>query len=107
MRTCLAKIIPALSFSVLVLAAFSASPGPQTKSALAKKAPAKAVPPKAAPQPTTLVAMVHALRETPSAPHRAAVEAYAAAHPKEAPLAHFALGIAAYETKDYAESITE
>lgn len=102
MRTCLAKIIPALSFSVLVLAAFSASPGPQTKSAPTKKAP-----PKAAPLPTTLVAMVRLMRETPSAPHRAAVESYATAHPKEAPLAHLAMGIAAYETKDYAEAITE
>jgi soluble lytic murein transglycosylase len=49
--------------------------------------------------------MVRLLRETPSEPHRAAVESYARAHPKEAPLAHLALGVAAYETKDYASAI--
>jgi soluble lytic murein transglycosylase len=101
MRTCLAKIIPALSFSLLALAALTASGSPQTRAA-SKKAPAKA-----APLPSTLAGMVRVLRETPSVPHRAAVESYASAHPKEAPLAHLALGVAAYETKDYASAIAD
>ena len=101
MRICLAKTIPALWFSLLALAALTASSSPQ-----AKRAPAKKAPPKAAPaQPTTLAAMVRAYRATPTAPRRAAIEAYAAAHPKEAPFAHLALGIAAYEIKDYAAAI--
>jgi len=105
MRTSLAKIIPALSFSLLVLAALTASGSPQTKGAPAKKAPTKSAPPRAAPLPSTLAGMVRILRETPSGPHRAAIESYAAAHPKEAPLANFALGVAAYETHDYASAI--
>jgi tetratricopeptide (TPR) repeat protein len=101
MRICLAKTIPVLWFSLLALAALTASSSPQ-----AKRAPAKKAPPKAAPaQPTTLAAMVRAYRATPTAPRRAAIEAYAAAHPKEAPFAHLALGIAAYEIKDYAAAI--
>jgi soluble lytic murein transglycosylase len=84
-----------------VLAALSASGSPQTRSA------SKKAPPKAAPLPSTLAGMVRVLRETPSAPHRAAVESYATAHPKEAPYAHLALGIAAYETKDYATAIAD
>jgi len=100
MRTCLAKIIPALWCSLLVLAALTASGSPQTKGAPAKKAA-----PAAAPLPSTLAGMVRVLRETPSAPHRAAIESYAGAHPKEAPLAHLALGVAAYETRDYASAI--
>jgi soluble lytic murein transglycosylase len=101
MRTSLAKIIPALSCSLLVIAALSASSSPQTKTA------PKQAPPKAAPLPTTLAGMVRVLRDAPSAPHRAAVESYATAHPKEAPLAHFALGVTAYETKDFAGAIAE
>jgi len=101
MRTCLAKITPALWCSLLVLAALSASGSPQTRSA------SKKAPPKAAPLPSTLAGMVRVLRETPSASHRAAVESYATAHPKEAPYAHLALGIAAYETKDYATAIAD
>ena len=101
MRTCLAKITPALWCSLLVLAALGASGSPQTRST------SKKAPPKAAPLPSTLAGMVRVLRETPSAPHRAAVESYATAHPKEAPYAHLALGIAAYETKDYATAIAD
>ena len=96
----MAKTIPALWFSLLALAALTASGSPQTKRAPAKKAPAKA-----APLPTTLAAMVRAYRETPSVPRRAAIESYAAAHPKEAPLARLALGIAAYESRDFPGAI--
>jgi soluble lytic murein transglycosylase len=102
MRTCSAKIIPALWFSLLVLAALTASGSPQTRSA-SKKAPRPVVKPLA----STLAAMVRVLRENPSVPHRAAVESYAAAHPKEAPLAHLALGIAAFETRDYSSAIAD
>jgi len=105
MRTCLAKIIPALLFSLLVLAALTASGSPQTKAAPAKKAPTAAALPKIAPLPTTLAGMVRVLRETPSVPHRAAIESYATSHPKEAPLAHLALGVAALETRDYASAV--
>jgi len=49
--------------------------------------------------------MVRAYRETPSVPRRAAIESYAGAHPQQAPLARLALGIAEYETKDYANAI--
>src|SRR5580704_12724815 len=99
MRTCLAKIIPALLSSLLVLAALTASGSQQSKSAPARKA-APAAAPAATTMATTLAAMVHAYRETPTVPHRAAIESYAAAHPKEAPFARLALGIGAYETKD-------
>ena len=101
MRTCLAKITPALWFSLLLFAALSASGSPQTRST------SKKAPPKAAPLPSTLAGMVRVLRETPSALHRAAIESYATAHPKEAPLAHLALGIAAYETRDFASAIAD
>ena len=110
MRTCLAKIIPDLWFSLvefslvgvslLALAAFSASGSPQTK-----RAPAHASTKPAAPLPTGLAAMVRAYREAPSAPRRAAIESYATAHPKEAPLARLALGVAAIETRDFAGAI--
>jgi soluble lytic murein transglycosylase len=99
MRTCLAKIIPALWCSLLILAALSASGQQQAKTA------AKKAPPKVAPLPASLAAMVRAYRDAPSAPKRAAIESYATAHPKEAALAHLALGISAYEAKDYAGAI--
>ena len=49
MRTCLAKTIPALWFSLLALAALTASTSPQTKHAPAKKAPAKRAAAKSVP----------------------------------------------------------
>jgi soluble lytic murein transglycosylase len=98
-RTCLAKTIPALWFSLLALAALSAASGPP-----AKRAPAKAKA-AAAAQPSTLAALVRAYREAPAAGRRAAIEAYAAAHPKDVPLARVALGIALYEARDYAGAI--
>jgi soluble lytic murein transglycosylase len=102
MRTCLAKIIPALSFSLLLFAALTASGRQQAKTATAA---VKKAPPKIAPLPTNLAAMVRTYRDAPSAPKLAAIEAYATAHPKEAALAHLALGISAYETKDYADAV--
>ena len=97
-RTCLVKTIPALWFSVLLLAAHSAASSPQTK-----RAPAKA-PAKNAVQPLTLAAMVRAYRESPTLPHRTAIESYAKAHPNDAALARLALGVAEYEAKDYSDA---
>jgi soluble lytic murein transglycosylase len=97
-RIYLAKIIPVLSFSLLTLAALTAANSPQAKHASAKAA----APP--AP-PLTLAAMVRVYRTAPSPPHRAAIETYATAHPKDAALAHLALGVASYEIKDYPSAI--
>jgi hypothetical protein len=44
---------------------------------------------------------VRAYRESGSAARRGAIERYAAAHPAEAPLAALALGVAAYEQRDW------
>lgn len=54
---------------------------------------------------SALAALVRPYRQSPSAARRASVEAYAAAHPKEAAQARLALGVAAYEQKDYAAAI--
>ena len=59
------------------------------------------------PSPSGLAALVRADRETPSPARRAAVEQWAASHPPDAPLARLALGIAAYEQKDFAGSIAQ
>ncbi|MGP8243419.1 MAG: transglycosylase SLT domain-containing protein [Bryobacteraceae bacterium] len=48
-----------------------------------------------------LPGLVRAYRESPSAVRRAAIERYAAAHPAQAHLAALALGVAAYEQKDW------
>jgi soluble lytic murein transglycosylase len=58
---------------------------------------------------TTLVALARAYREAPAPARRAALEAYANAHAKETEgyLARLALGIAAYEQKDYAAAIED
>ena len=97
-RNCSVKIIPVLSFSLLTLAALTAANSPQAKHASAKAAAAPA-------PPLPLAAMVRAYRLAPSPPHRAAIETYATAHPKDAALAHLALGVASYEIKDYASAI--
>ena len=55
--------------------------------------------------PATLAALVRAWRENPTALRRAAIQQYAAAHPKEAPLANLALGIGAFEQKNYPSAI--
>lgn len=82
-RNCLAKTIPVLWLSLLALTAISAPP------------------------PSGLAPLVRADRETPSAARRAAVEHWAASHPQDAPLARLALGIAAYEQRDFAGSIAQ
>jgi soluble lytic murein transglycosylase len=55
-----------------------------------------------APQAPTLASLVRAYRADPNPARRAAVDAYAAAHKTEAPLAQLALGVVSYEQKDYA-----
>jgi len=60
----------------------------------------------AAVVPPALAPLVRAYRQFPSPARLAAIKAFAAAHPKDAPLANLALGIAAYEQKDYNDAIT-
>jgi len=53
-----------------------------------------------------LPGLVRAYREAPDPAKRAAIDRYAAAHPAEAAQARLALGVAAYEQKDYTAAIT-
>ena len=59
----------------------------------------------AAPAAAPLAILVRAYRESPSPARRDAIVSFIAAHPKEAALAHLALGIAAYEQKNWAAAI--
>jgi soluble lytic murein transglycosylase len=52
-----------------------------------------------------LASLVRAYRQAPTAAKKAAVQAYAAAHPKQSAAAQLALGIAAFEHKDYPAAI--
>jgi soluble lytic murein transglycosylase len=56
--------------------------------------------------PTPLGALLHSYRESPSPARRAAIQTYIGTHPKDAPLANLALGIAAYEQKDYTTAVS-
>ena len=87
MGICLAKIIPARWYK-RALAAFAAF-------AILAAAPSE------------LAQLVRAYRAAPSTERRAAIEAYAGMHPDEEALARLALGVSAYEQKDYATAITE
>ena len=108
-RICSVKIIPALWFSLcalglIVWAAELSSASAATPAKKKKAAPRK----KAAPVPTgpvTLAGLVRAYRQAPTPARRAEVVRYAAAHPKEAPLANLALGVAAWEQRDFASAI--
>jgi soluble lytic murein transglycosylase len=57
--------------------------------------------------PADLASLVQAWRDSPTPAHRAAVQSYAAAHSKDAggALAQLALGVGAYEHKDYPAAI--
>jgi len=107
----LAKIIPALWLSGIGLVAGAGwwaakaqgTAASQTRKRPAAKARPKA-PAKASANAVTLAAVVREWRENPAPARRAAVEAWAAAHPKDALPAHFALGVGAYEQKDFAGS---
>jgi soluble lytic murein transglycosylase len=107
----------ALAALVLTGAVWAAAPARRsaaksksaTKSKSASKSAAKTSNPvtKAAPKPspTDLAGMVRAYRSAPTAARRAAIVRYAAAHPKESPLARFALGVADYGNKDWGSAI--
>lgn len=79
MRNCWAKTIPVLWCSALVAQA---------------------------PGHSELPSLVRAYRQTPTPVSRAAVESYAAAHPREKMAAELALGVTAYEQQHYDEAIT-
>jgi soluble lytic murein transglycosylase len=95
-RTCSAKIILALWLSALAL------PGQQHRAP--KSRPKPAAKPTAAPV-SGLLALVRDYRQNPTIARHSSIVAWAAAHPKDAPLAHLALGIAAYEQKDFPAAI--
>ena len=59
----------------------------------------------AAPAAGSLAILVRAYRESPSPARRTAIATYIAGHPKDAALANLALGIAAYEQKNWAAAI--
>src|SRR5579862_1768520 len=94
-RKCSAKIIPALWCSALLAAC-----------ALLVSA---AAPPRSPARPLTLAALVRAYRESPTPAKRGSVEAYANAHAGESngALARLALGVSAYEQKDFASAIAD
>jgi len=103
-RIYLAKAIQALWFtSSILLACLAVSAAPQTHK---KPAHRPAAPVHSG---TDLASLVEAYREAPTPARQAAVAAYAAAHAKDdtGGLAHLALGISAYEQKNYPSAITE
>ena len=105
-RICSVKIIPALWFSLCALGLIVWAADLSAASAPAKKAKKTAPRKKAAPAgPVTLASLVRAYRQTPTPARRADVVRYAAAHPKEAALANLALGVAAWEQKDFPSAI--
>ena len=59
----------------------------------------------AAPATGALAILVRAYRESPTPARRSAIATYLAGHPKDAALANLALGVAAYEQKNYAAAI--
>jgi soluble lytic murein transglycosylase len=52
-----------------------------------------------------LASLVRAYRQAPTPAKKAAVQSYGVTHPKETALASFALGVVAYEQKDYIAAI--
>ena len=107
-RNCLAKTIPALWLSALLVAALAANAGgAPAKAAKSKKraAPAKTAPAikVRAAAPGDLAGLVRAYRGAPSPARLAALERYVAtkAKDKSGPLARFALGIVEYEARNY------
>jgi soluble lytic murein transglycosylase len=109
-RSYLGKTIPARCFRaaaallVLALAAYGAAAPAKKKSAPAKPAARNASAPAAQ---GALAQLTRAYREDPSPARRAALERYAATHAGDAngPMARLAMGIAAYEHKDFATAI--
>ena len=91
-RTCLATTIPAPWYRVVCATGLLACVGLWGAVAVA---------------PADLASLVHAYRDSPSPARRAAVQSYAAAHSKDTSgaLAQLALGVVAYEHKDYPAAI--
>ena len=91
-RTCLATTIPAPWYRVLCATGLLACVGFWGAAAVA---------------PADLASQVRAYRDSPTPARRAAVESYAAAHSKDTSgaLAQLALGVVAYEHKDYPAAI--
>jgi soluble lytic murein transglycosylase len=115
MRTCSAKIIPALWCSgVLLLWAglTPAAPSPQAKStkkkATSRKKPAAPERPPAPPPsgPATLAGLIRTYRQAPTPARRAAVTDYVSAHPKEAQQAQLGLAVASWEQRDFPAAIS-
>ena len=88
MPNCLAKITLVLCCSIAGQAAVGSTAATGRPKAAGRAA-------------TTLPKLVHAYRGNPTPARRAAVEQWAAAHPQDAPLVKLALGVVAYEQKDY------
>lgn len=86
MRTSLAKTIPAPWFSAIFALLFSAA---QARAA------------------GDLASLVRAYRQSTTPARKAAVQSYAVTHPKEAASARLALGVIAFEQKDYEAAIAD
>jgi peptidoglycan lytic transglycosylase len=104
-RNCLAKTTRGRWFRILCGAALA---GVLIAAAAGEPARPKPKPARRA-RPANLAVLVRALRQSPSPARRAAVAAYAVAHAKDNSglLARLALGVAAYEQKDYPAAIEQ
>ena len=103
-------VVAGLAAAVSLPAAKHTRPGAPAASKRAASKPAASQPPashSSASQSGELAALVRVYRETPSPERRAAVERYAAAHANDigGSLAQLALGVVAYEQKDYPAAI--
>ncbi len=106
-RICLAKIIPARWSSGRFKRARATAPSRSRLRILAVVCLAATA--HAAAPAGDLAALVRSWRDSPAPARRAAIEAYAAAHPRDnmGALAHLALGVGEYEQKDYPSAIAE
>jgi len=91
---------------ISVLIAALASGGARAQHSASKKKAANPAPRPAAAA-GSLAELVKAYRELPTPARRAAVESWAASHPKDRPPAGLALGVAAYEQHEYARAISQ
>src|SRR5262252_9166403 len=101
----LGKSTPARWFEralLAVLVLLCASLGTAQRSSPAKRAPARRAPSRPASS-ADLAAMVREYRESPSPARLATIQTFAVSHAKDTSgtLAQLALGIAAFEQKDY------
>src|SRR6516162_7106355 len=98
-------VVAGLAAAVSLAAAKHTRAGAPAASKRAASKPAVSQPP--ASQSGELAALVRVYRETQSPERRAAVERYAAAHANDigGSVAQLALGVVAYEQKDYPAAI--